>query len=439
MNPRPDAVGAQFQGTLVASREVRLPDVMPTVLAHAPETRAFLGILRAEIGPVRLVFVVSQEGSNGPAPGAEVTAHPREILDAAPVVYGRTPGWRSDEHVCRFCNHCNTRGGDARSQVTVFMPLPAAIRPQVEAARPQAPTAEQDTKHHAGLDRPQERRGVSMKGQSEKAQPGIKERPAERAAAPLPRDADASVARVHERYIDLRAELAGRTQERAASEMAALTDLGARPTSSDSAPALAPRETNDPPKNAIEQKILEQLTRLDSAAREYFARPGWQREAAFQRAMMLALFASGTPLSVAQQELAGLFSGRMNLDLDQLGKLAQSYGLADAQAMSDAKGDPKAPADAQREAADRAALRDKQKQGRLPEEMLLAQNAVAAATGGKKKLKGTLDRVEGVDQERRGEEEADEEESADEEAALLADQADSEQARPHRPTSQRNS
>lgn len=398
----------------VTVSESRPPDVLRVVVPNLPFARAH----------IRIVGGVSVElprfGSlppTGPStrdstPGCHACVRPDVLVSSLPVIYPGvdTSALRTDPHISRAIHACSMAQLARLPTVEVFLPLPMALQPQLEiAARPVAPNADDASHNHsAALDRPPERRGVSMK--PSEARPAEKDALAQpreqladaKNAAPRPPTADATIGRQHDGYLNARGDLQqaiARAQQPPADSRAEARDVSlAPPKDHDGAPPTREGRALEPTRNP--ERLLDQIGRLDASARDFFGRPGWQREASFQRAMLLSLFAGGMQLEAAHTQLFQLFGGRMNIDLDQLSKLAMSYGLVETPAIAATSADAKTadPNALMKDA--QAALRDKAKLGRLPEEMLMQQQRPGEITGGKRKIKGTLDRVENVDGER---------------------------------------
>lgn len=342
-------------------------------------------------------------GETGPVAGVDLRVPADRVPERLPIAYPNVPSsvLRSDPYIGRALQQCHGRGSEP---LTLFFPLPASLQPQLElSARPQAPNGDREpTFKSAALDRPRSAEGASIKRDA--GAPPVRERPdtAERMdpsrMAPKPANGEPALMKQHEAYSQAREQLQGAVV-RAQVEHANTAPLSIEPAEHSLAaahPGLNVRDGKQLEVTRIPERLLEQLTRLDGSARELFARPGWQREASFQRAMLLSLFAAGGTLEQAHKEIFQLFGGRMSIDLDQLTKLAVSYGLAEPASQQSLEGKQVDAAQLAREAQEKALLRDKVKTGRTPEEMLLAQQQSAAVTGGKKKLKGTLDRIEGV-------------------------------------------
>jgi hypothetical protein len=365
-----------------------------------PHEAAELMVLVRVVGPYILGLPVREtrrDDVGRDVPGVGGFAHPASIPEAVSASYRNNPGCRSDPFVAAMLGTASRRvAGPANERIAVFFPVPSALRPAIEtSARPQAPSSEPDNKNNAALDKPKDQRGVSIKEEKEAVKAQEKQLERDNALSPEnrvapPETADARTTVLYERYVDVRTDM-----ERASFT---LQERG-----SDAGPVLTRNEQTgrDPANRALEQKLVDQTLRLDSASREFFSKPGWQREAGFQRALVLSMYATGLPLEQALKELGAMFSGRGVVDIEQLSKLANAYGLNELNTtLSETLRVPPELV-AQRD-AERLAQMQKLKGGRLPEEMLLQQQQAREATGKKSKRGTADDRIDSVDRDPRG-------------------------------------
>lgn len=357
-------------------------------------------------------------------PGAYVTARPDVVANAIPERYAAIPRGLllSDPCIGRALQQCRSAAEANQAQVTVFVPMQQALRPQLEQAPAQAAP---DTKAEAANKPAPDKPSAAADRSADRNAGADNTRPAQARSSELGEHTGETHTRLQHLDLEARKQLAssrsGATLSDAARGDAGLlrehqlySELRGRVslTLGDEVELLRGRGAGEAQawSDAKITRTLEHLLRLDRTAGEYFARPGWQRESQFQRAAFMALLTTGAPIDAVFKELSQMFGLRFGLDREAMGQLALSYGLAGGGA------EPGAPERTPREALGQSAqeqaarAKERGKTERLPEEMLVEQRRERAVTGAKQKKRDISigDRVHGIDE---GRHDADDEET----------------------------